>query len=267
MFVLSKVFWWLFEPSNLVLLILVIGSALLWTQRWRRMGAGSVSCATAILVAVSVIPIDRLLIAPLEDRFPQIHALPGDAAGIISLGGAVDQLMTRARNQTALSGAVERLTTFVALARRYPRMKLVYTGGSASLIHPEVKEVLVVKRLFGEIGFNPDRVIFEDQSRNTHENALLTRELVRPKPGERWVLLTSAFHMPRSVGVFRAAGWDVIPYPVDYQINPDAPVGFWRSPKAGLGQLSAGMHEWIGLLAYRLLGRTDAVFPGPTEPE
>ncbi len=265
MFVLSKVFWWLFEPSNLILLILLIGSVQLWTRRWRRMGARLVSIAVAFLLAVSLIPIDRLLIAPLEDRFPQIDAVPDDAVGIISLGGAVNQLMTRARGQTALSGAAERLTTFIALGRRHPRLKLVYTGGSASLIYPEVKETLVVKRLLAELGFDPDRVIYEDQSRNTHENAVFTRELIDPKPGERWVLLTSAFHMPRSVGVFRAAGWDVIPYPVDYRINPDLPYGFWRSPSAGLGQLSAGMHEWIGLLVYRLLGRTEDVFPGPRE--
>ena len=143
------------------------------------------------------------------------------------------------------------------------KQELVYTGGSASLTSPELKETLVARRLFVELGLDPNRVIFEGQSRNTHENAIKTFELVKPAKGDRWVLITSAMHMPRAVGVFRKAGWDPIPYPVDFTTLSHGKTGLWRGLGPGLGGLNKALKEWIGLVAYRLLGRTDNLFPGP----
>jgi len=262
LFVFSKIFWWVFEPSNFIVLILLIGTGLLWTRRWRFLGRRLVALVTLFLLVLSVAPIDTLLIAPLEDRFPLVKDLPAGVTGIITLGGAVDQYSTKARDSISLSEDAERLTEFIALARRYPKLKLVYTGGSASLTNPTIKETMVARRLFDALGVAPGRVIYEDQSRNTHENAVLTHRLVAPLPGEKWVLITSARHMPRSVGVFRKAGWDVIPFPVSY-MTYEGDYRFWQGPLGGLGDLSAGLHEWIGLLAYRLLDRSDDLFPAP----
>ena len=122
------------------------------------------------------------------------------------LGGAVDQNLTEARGIPALNGAAERMTEFVVLARRYPEAKLVFTGGQGSLVHGGTTEADVARRLFDALGVPEARVTYEDEARNTWENALLTRRLVEPKPGETWLLVTSASHMPRSVGAFRQAG-------------------------------------------------------------
>ena len=262
MFVFSKIFWWVFEPSNVIFLILLIGAGLLWIRRWRSVGRRLVSLVILFLLFLSVTPIDTILIAPLENRFQMIKDLPTDAVGIISLGGAVNQFSTKARDSIALNEHSERLTAFIALARRYPRLKLVYTGGSASMSRPDVKETLVARRLFNALGVPPNRVIYEDKSRNTFENAVRTHDLIAPLPNEKWVLITSAMHMPRAVAVFRKAGWNVIPYPVSY-VTYERNYRFWRHPFRSLRALSIGMHEWVGLTAYRLLDRSDVLFPAP----
>ncbi len=262
MLIISKIYWWVFDPSNVIFLILLLGTMLLWSRRWRSAGRRLVSLVMLFLLFLSVTPIDTLLIAPLENRFPMIKNLPADAVGIISLGGAVDQYSTKARDSIALTEDAERLTEFIALARRYPRLRLVYTGGSAALVQPDVKETLVARRLFDALGVPRDRISYENQSRNTHENAILTHDLMAPLPTEKWVLVTSARHMPRSVGVFRKAGWNIIPYPVAY-LTYDGDYRFWRNPFSSLRALSIGMYEWVGLVAYRLLGRSDVLFPGP----
>jgi uncharacterized SAM-binding protein YcdF (DUF218 family) len=151
------------------------------------------------------------------------------------------------------------MTEFVALARRYPDAKLVFSAGSASVFPDQPPETDGAKLLFGELGIDPSRVIFEDRSRNTYENAVFSKALATPKPGEIWLLVTSASHMPRSVGVFRAAGWTVVPWPVAYKTGGPYTVRFGGH----FLHLDLALHEWIGLAAYRVLGRTNALFPAP----
>ncbi len=262
MFAFSKIFWWIVEPSNVFLMLLVVGVALLWTP-WRRGARRLLFVVAGAAVIVAVLPLGMWLVAPLESRFPQVREVPASVVGVITLGGAVNQFMTAARDQTALSGGAERLTEFIAIARRRPELRLVYTGGSGSLTRQDLKETLVARRLFGEIGFDPALVVYEDQSRNTHENAAMTHALIRPGPDETWVLITSAMHMPRSVGVFRKAGWKVLPYPVDYKTDGTGEFRYMVGIGNGFGNLSAAIKEWVGLFAYRAMGRTDSLFPAP----
>ncbi len=262
MFAFSKIFWWIAEPSNVFLALFLAGLALLWTP-WRKSGRRLLAFLAAVAVILAVLPIGAWMIVPLENRYPQVREIPASVVGLITLGGAVNQFMTVARDQTALSGGVERLTEFVAIARRRPQLRLVYTGGSGSMTRQDLKETLVARRFFSEIGFDPARVVYEDQSRNTHENAVMTHALIPPGPDETWVLITSAMHMPRSVGVFRKAGWKVLPYPVDFKTDGTGKLRYFSGFGAGLGGLSVAIKEWIGLFAYRVLGRTDSLFPAP----
>lgn len=265
MFWLSKIAWALLVPGNALLLLLVAGGVLCWWpgRRARRFGRRVVTAVAVLAVAIAVLPVGRWVIGPLESRFPRQTAIPPDAVGLITVGGAVDPLMTKSRDQVSLSGGAERLTAFVALARTHPDLRLVYTGGSGSLTHQELKETTVARRFFAEMGLDPSRVLFEGESRDTYENAVRTAALVHPVSGRRWVVITSAMHMPRTVGVFRKAGFTVLPYPVDYQTLADDGGGLRLGLTAGLNALEAGAHEWVGLIAYRLAGRTDSLFPGP----
>ncbi len=262
MFLFSKVFLTLINPGVWVLILLALGGGLLWT-RWRRAGRILLSGTILFLLTISVLPIGEGLLATLEDRFPPVRSLKPPVDGIIVLGGAVQQFITRQRGQTALNKHAERMTEFVGLANRFPAARLAYTGGSASVFGQGVKETEAARLFFERIGLDPARVSYEGRSRNTYESALFSHRLLRPRAGERWVLVTSATHMPRAIGTFRKAGWDVLPYPVDYQTMGVEHLDLYFNLRAALNDLQLALHEWLGLIAYRVLGRTDTLFPAP----
>lgn len=260
MFVLSKLFGMLTSPLNLLVLCLVGLSVLSFTP-WKRLQGRLLVLLTLGLLVVASIPWASLIIRPLEDRFP-VPALPRSVTGIVVLGGALDPVVSASRDQVAANSAVERVTTMISLGRRYPQARLIFSGGSGSLTAQEFKEAPVARRFMDELGFDTSRVVFEDQSRNTWENAVFSKQLIAPQPGETWVLVTSALHLPRSVGAFRAAGWSVIPYPVDY--TTAGREGGWSfDPGSAFSGLNGGLHEWLGLAYYRWRGWSDSLFPGP----
>ena len=117
-----------------------------------------------------------------------------------------------------------------------------------------------------EEGIPTTRVIIEERSRSTHENAVFAKELIRPGPSQNWVLVTSAFHMPRAVAAFRAVDWSVIPYPVDFKIDPSTGLRANFSLVDGLSSSTIAGKEWAGLVGYRLLGWTRELFPAPSGP-
>lgn len=259
--VLSKTIWVLANPENWLLFLLVSGSILLFTNR-KNLGRTLVTIASVTLLALTIFPWDKLVILPLENRFPIPEPLSESIDGIIVLGGAERTKISQARGQATLRESVERLTTFVGLSRRYPKAKLVYSGGSGSLNGQEFKGSDTAKILFEQLGLSPDRVLFESESRNTFENAQYSFDLVKPQQGENWLLVTSASHMSRSVGVFRKIGWSVIPYPVDFSTTGiiEYDFGFYGLP--AVTRVSWALHEWVGIVAYWFMGRTSELFPG-----
>ena len=209
-------------------------------------------------------PASDLLIAPLETRFPRASLGHGGVTGIIVLGGVEDGRSTSRRELMALSEAGERLTEAVALARQYPSARVVFSGGSEEVLRTKEPEAQTAGRLFSALGIDPGRVTLEDKSRNTAENALLSKALLSPKPGEHWVLVTSAWHMPRAIGCFRAIGFEVEPWPVDFR-TPEHfdPFRFHSSIGEGLRRLDFATKEYLGLIIYRVTGKTSALLPGP----
>ena len=180
-------------------------------------------------------------------------------AGLIVLGGAVDPFTTAARGLPTLNSEAERMTEFVRLAKFYPAARLVFSGGSGSLHPASVSEAAVARLFFARQGVDTERVLFEDRSRNTYENVLLSEKLAKPKPGEVWLLVQSARDVPRAVGVFRKLGWPVIAVPVAYKTGRSGAADF----TGNLDLLNNSIHEWLGLVVYRLTGKTDELFPGP----
>jgi len=247
----------------LAIFVGILGIFLSFTRFAR---AGRILMAGAIIaLAVGLLtPIGAVILRPLEDRFPQPSTDMPSPAGIIVLGGAVETAKSEARGQVYLDAEAARMTTGVELARRYPNARLVYTGGSAGFPHEGPAEAISAQELWLSLGVPVEQMIFEAKSRNTWENAVFTRELVKPRPGERWLLVTSAWHMPRSVGIFRRVGFPVVPYPVAYHTFGDARDFQLSVPMTDkVTMLELGVREWIGLLAYWLTGKTDALFPAP----
>jgi len=259
-FTLSKLLAFATLPSNLVIVAGLIGLALTLT-RWRRVGRALAAAALLLLAVLGLSPAPGLFAATLEDRFPDWNPSAAPPAGIIVLGGAIDPDLSRESGAAVLGRSFQRLTVVPELARRYPEARIVYSGGNGELMPSAAREADYALPLLESLGVPRERLIAERESRNTAENAAFTRALVDPKPGERWLLVTSAVHMPRAVGCFRRVGFEVEPVPVGRTASlAMAPM---RSLAEGLALLDGAAREWIGLIAYRLTGRTDALFPGP----
>lgn len=253
----ESVVWGVLAPDRFIVWMLIIGSVLL-TRSQAKWGRRFVVTATALLIAISVLPLERWFLGPLERRFvvPDLSELKVD--GIIVLSGADNASRTLHWRQPALSESAERLTEGIGLALRHPEATLVFSDGAWGSTEEPIGAV-TARQLLETLGADSLRVAYEERSTSTWENALFTKELVNPPRGEQWVLVTSAYHMPRSFGAFQAVGWDVIPYPVDFRTGPGTSVTFL--PAQSLVDLSMGIREWIALVVYRLRGRTPRMFP------
>jgi uncharacterized SAM-binding protein YcdF (DUF218 family) len=214
-----------------------------------------------LLLAIALLPLGNLLLYPLESRFETNPQLPETIDGIVVLSGAENPYLSALWNQVELGPAAERDVAFLALARQYPQARLVFTGGTGSMIRPEYKGADVARELFAQQGLDLARVSFERESRNTHENAVLTRQLVQPGENENWLLITTAWHMPRSVGIFCKQQWPVIPYPVDHYTPRGQLLSVDLDLSGHLRDLVIGVKEWVGLVAYYLTGKTTALLP------
>ena len=261
-FVLSKVMWFLVQPLNLIAL-LVIGSVL---ASWRgKAGAARWMGVLAMLglIAPIVLPIERWLLAPLEQRFAAPDPMPQQVDGILLLGGAQRPALTAYWKQPEISASAETMTTFLSLARRYPQATLVFSGGSGDIFRQDLSEENTVRLFLKQQGFDDTRVQYENKSRNTYENALLSQRLIQPKQNQTWLMITNARTIPRAMGVFHKVGWSVVPIPVDHMIVPD---GEWKPQlnlALGFATINEGLHEWLGLIAYYFSGKSDELFPAP----
>jgi uncharacterized SAM-binding protein YcdF (DUF218 family) len=263
-FYVAKILWFVATPSNLCAVLIAAGLALAKLGRPRPgLRLGGLGCA--LLIVIGLGPIGDWAIMPLEDRFPTYVEGAGRVDGIVVLGGAVYTDVSAARDQLSTGQAGERLLALADLARRYPSARVVYSGGSGNLLVPDARvEAELVGAAAETLGIASGRVMVEGTSRDTWENAVNTRALVTPAPGERWLLVTSAWHMPRAIGCFRQVGFPVTAYPVDFRTRGPADLlRLHGTLVGGFEQFELAIKEWVGLVAYRLSGRIDAMLPSP----
>lgn len=261
-YIASKVFWFFATPSNLLPSLILLGLFLAAWQRTQVVGFGLALWSTVLLLFAGLSPLANWVTLPLEQRFETFRDDGRPVHGVIVLGGSIQAADSVVRNQLLLNEAGERAVALADLARRYPEARIVFSGGGGTLIEDQVAEAAGLERFAQTLGVDPERVVFEDRSRSTRENAVYTRELVEPRPGERWLLVTSAWHMPRAIGCFRRVGFNVTAYPVDFRTRGSS--DRWRPfafSSEGLRRLDIIMKEWVGLLAYRLVGYTPELLP------
>jgi uncharacterized SAM-binding protein YcdF (DUF218 family) len=274
----AKIISFLILPSNAALVIGLVGLITSFTGRFQRLGRFLMGFSILAFAVMGLSPLGSIMIAPLEERFPPpAFAMSSDArqtdpvlpkiAGIIVLGGAVDTHISTARHETALNDSAERMTAVAGLSRQFPDAKIIFTGGVGSLagqIWGDISEADASRQLFKSFGIPDERMVFETRSRDTYENAEFTYSMLKPQAGERYLLVTSGYHMPRSMGLFRKAGFDVIAYPVNYRTaGPQDALRPFYSMADGLRQCNLAAREWIGLLAYWFSGRIDDILPKP----
>lgn len=262
-YVVSKLFIFVFTPSNFIA-FLVLGSALLLAFRtWHKAARHMMMIAAALLLICGFSPVGAWLSIPLEQRFQQPAAV-GKVSGIILLGGYEDTAVAQARHAITVNESSDRLLEAIRLTHLHPDAKLVLSGAWATLLPNDVDATAPISAYLESIGVPRDRIVSEPRSRNTAENATFAHSILKPGAGDKFILVTSAYHMPRAVGAFRTAGMDVIPWPADYRTRgwSDAAVPF-QSVVQGLERMDLASKEWLGLLAYWLTGRTSELFPSP----
>ena len=265
-FFLSKTIGVMLLPSNLLIGIGIFGTILLLTRlAW--LGRRLVAASVLLLAVGGFSPIGNLLLYPLESRFPSWDDAQGAPDGIIVLGGSIEPDLSAVHGAAVFGPSVDRLIAAAELAHRYPKARILFSGGNPGLdaTNP-AREADFALPVFESFGISKDRLIMERRSRNTQENAEFSKALLSPKERERWLLVTSAYHMPRAVGIFRRAGFAVDPYPVDWRTGGRANL-LWpaRFFLGGLGRIDMASREWLGLLAYWMTGKTSEFFPGPAD--
>ena len=263
-FVLSKTLGFMLLPTNFLIGVGVIGAILLAT-RFAKLGRRLVMASVLLLVVCGLSPLGNYLLYPLESRFPPWEAGSGKPPdGIIVLGASIEADLSAAHGTPVVRSAPDRIITAAALAHRYPNARIVFSGGSANLISNDAREADFAGAIFESLGIAKSRLVMERASRNTLENAEFSKAMVNPKEGERWLLVTSAFHMPRSIGLFRKAGFPVEAYPVDWRVGRSGDLmSFSNAMLDGLGRTEIAVREWMGLIAYRATGKIDDLLPGP----
>ncbi len=258
-FFLSKIFWALAAPLNFCTLALGIGTACVRVESrltFRRAGWGLILCVLGFLILFGVFPLGQNLLTVLETRYPPLSTPPPRVDGIILLGGAVETTLPRPHSIPQLNDHADRIVEFVRLARLYPHARLVFTGGTADIAQAGAREADLLPPLLTLLGVSSERMIYESKSRNTYENAMFSKEIVHPEPEEVWILVTSGFHMPRSMAVFQSAGWRVVAAPADFKT--DGRIHFFpdRFDVAGnLSDFSTALREIIGIAAYAASGK------------
>lgn len=259
-YVLSKSFAFVLTPSNLLLLIGLLG-LLLTLLRWWRASSYLLTFAVLGTALAGWSPLGPALLMTLEDRFPKQHA-PSTITGIVMLGGAVNIHITEARGSEAWNEQAERITAVAELANKFPNARIILSGGSG---HAEaISESSIARQALIAMGVSEKQLELEIKSRNTCENASESAISAKPTSTDTWLLITSASHMPRAVACFRAANFIVLPFPVDYHTRGREDFSrVQESVAKGLSQVDLAAHEWVGLVTYRLAGLTHELFPAP----
>lgn len=259
-FYISKLIWLIFSPDSLLLILIIFSLVLLYIGK-TQLAKITLSITSLLLILIALLPIGEWLLYPLESRFQTNPTLPEKIDGIIVLSGAENAELSSIWKQVELNAAVERDLAFVRLAKRYPNSRLIFTGGSGSLTKQEFKGADIAEKLFKQLGVNATKIIFERESRNTYENIIFSKNIIKPNKNENWILITTGWHMPRSIGISCKAGWSVIPFPVDHQTKKDDLFRIDFNLSDNLKILKTGIKEWLGLFAYYLSGKTTSFFP------
>ncbi len=257
----TRIFWLLVQPLSLLLLLLLLALVLSFLgSRWPLRIVLALSVVGLSLLAFSTA--GYLAMQPLEQRFSR-PAEPERIDGIVVLGGGLEQTGNSGMNWE-LGRSGDRFVEAARLALRHPDARILLTGGAPALVDNLEPEAVAAQRFMEDFGIPRERILLEPNSRNTEENAQFAKALAAPEPGETWLLITSAFHMPRSIGLFRRAGFTVIPWPTDYLAASQS--GFRLKPDETVDNLAVShiaIREWLGLLGYYATGRIDELLPGP----
>jgi len=249
------------QPLNFLCALGVVG--FLARFKWPVVGQRIMNISLLLIVIIGFFPIGKWMFVYLERQFPKPTAgdMPQNVDGIVVLGGAFLPAMTKTTGNITANDNIDRMFCFVKLARQYPNAKLVFSGGSGDILNPTARESDDAKAFFALSGLEGRNIVYEENSKNTYENVVFTNEIMNPKPEEEWIVVTSAYHMPRTIGIFQKIGWDITPYQCDqrtdgtYRLFTDLP-----NLAGNYGQINNALKEIIGSFVYYITGKSSSAF-------
>jgi len=257
-FFLSKFLWYIFSPFNLIIFLFVIGVILNFIN-FKKFSKILFFFTFLLFFITGVLPTGSYLMYLLEKDFHSKIYLPDNIDGILVLAGATNPYLTKEYNQISLNDSVERLTESIQLIKKYPRAKVFFAGGSGSLTHPDLNHSAVAKIFYESLDVDINKIYFENKSRNTYENILFAKKKFNPNKNEKWILITSAFHLTRAINIGKKLNWELIPYATDFKLPKKFTWKLSMSFFNNLSKFQQSSHEWAGLIAYYFLGRSSKI--------
>ncbi|MBB4576619.1 YdcF family protein [Rhizobium lentis] len=261
MFLISKLVWILGQPLSLAFL-LVFFALLAGLLRWRALSLFATAGGALILCVTLYTTTGNLMMQGLEQRFAKPAADPENLQCMIVLGGAFENEVNTARHGIEFNGGADRFVEALRLAQKFPQSRILVSGGDGSISGIYEGDAAASERFFPLFGIGRERLIEERQSRTTFENAVNTKAFLASQGLSHCLLITSGFHMPRSVGIFRKLGIDIVPWPTDYRTDGQVRPGLdFTQPNLNAQNMATAIREWYGLVGYYLAGRTSELYP------
>lgn len=249
------------QPLNILCALAVMG----WVLHLKRPACGQklMNICLLAIVILGVFPLGPLMMVWLERQYPAPAELPAKIDGLILLGGAFESARSTSLRTISVNGQIDRALCFVDIAKKYPAARLVFSGGNGDILNPEANESVDAKKFFEISGLGARPMLYEDKSKNTYENVIYSKALVNPKPDETWVVMTSAYHMPRTMGIFQKAGWGILPYQCDYKTDANYISPFTHLPNvaSNFSIMNVALKEYFGILVYALTGKSTFILP------
>ena len=258
-FFLSKFLWFLFNPFNCILFLLFL-SLVFNFFKFLKISKIILYCTFLLFFIAGALPTGPYLLYLLEKNYHNKVNLPEKVEGILILSGATSPFLTKEYDQIALNGSVERLTESIQLMKKYPNAKVFFAGGSGSIDFPYLNHSDVAKKFYESLDVNTKKIFFDKKSRNTYENIVFAKKKFNPTINDKWILITSAFHLKRATSVGEKLGWELIPYATDYKLPKKFEWKLSFNFFNNLEYLQHSGHEWVGIIAYYLMGRSSKIF-------
>ena len=255
-FYLSKILWLIVNPFNIFIFITLF-TMFLYFINFRRLSLIIYLINFIFIALISFFPIGSYLTYIIEKEFHTNTKIPKRVDGILILGGATNPLLFKEFDQISLNDSAERLVESVMIIRKFEKAKVIFSGGSGIVNRSDLGHSQVAKLFYKKMGVDINKIFFEDKSRNTHENIIYSKKIAKPKKNENWLLITSAFHMKRALLIAEKNNWKLIPYAVDFKNIKEFKLTPNLNLLSNLNSFQSGLHEWLGLVSYYLMGRTE----------
>ena len=260
---LSKALWSIFQPTQILvyLLLLVLILSFFNKNKFSKI----VSSITIILfILIIFLPNGTYLLWKLEDTYTIPKSFPNKIDGILILGSGINPFLTYQHSQIILNEKIERITESIKLMKQFPDAKGVYSEGAPITAKTKLTNIDVVKMFYKEMGADNKKIIFENKSRNTYENFIFSRKFINNNNSDKWILLTSAYHMKRAMSVAEKLELNFIPYPVDYRLQTAynwklVYIVKGRNFLTNLNHFQLAVHEYIGLIVYYLTKKSNKI--------